>query len=51
MERIKSGRGVPCKEMHPREFRAFAAEIGERIGERMEAKCIFAPPRTSEDCF
>jgi len=47
--RIKSGRGeFPCREMHLREFRAFAAEIDERI----EVKCIFAPPdEHPEDCF
>lgn len=47
--RIKDGRGeFPCKEMHLREFRAFAAEIDERI----DVKCIFAPPdEHPEDCF
>ncbi|MEM2726848.1 MAG: DUF6125 family protein [Archaeoglobaceae archaeon] len=44
--RIKSGRGVfPCKEMHLREFRAFAKEIDERI----EVKCIYAPPEMKEN--
>ncbi len=47
--RIKSGRAeFPCKEMHFREFRAFASEIDERI----QVKCIFAPPdEHPEDCF
>ena len=47
--RIKSGKGeFPCKEMRFREFRAFAAEIDERI----KVKCVFAPPdEHPEDCF
>ncbi|MEM4292132.1 MAG: DUF6125 family protein [Archaeoglobaceae archaeon] len=39
--RIKTGRGIfPCREMHLREFKAFAKEIDDRI----EVKCIYAPP-------
>ncbi|MEM0203527.1 MAG: DUF6125 family protein [Archaeoglobaceae archaeon] len=39
--RIRSGRAIfPCREMHFREFRAFAKEIDERI----EVKCVYAPP-------
>jgi hypothetical protein len=39
--RLRSGRGeFPCKTMHFREFQYFAEEIDERI----EVKCVFAPP-------
>lgn len=39
--RMKSGRGIfPCKEMHFREFKAFAKEIDDRI----DVECIYAPP-------
>lgn len=43
--RLKSGREIfPCKEMHRREFRAFAKEIDDRI----EVKCIHAPPEIGD---
>ncbi|MCS7119052.1 MAG: DUF6125 family protein [Archaeoglobaceae archaeon] len=39
--RIKMGRRIfPCREMHLREFRAFAKEVDYRI----EVRCIYAPP-------
>lgn len=41
MARMKMGRKMfPCKEMHLKEFKAFAKEIDERI----EVRCVYAPP-------
>ena len=47
--RIKSGLGeFPCKDMHLKEFCAFAKEIDDTI----EVKCVYAPPDAHpQTCF
>jgi hypothetical protein len=47
--RLKSGLGeFPCKNMHIKDFTAFAREIDERI----QVNCVYAPPDGHpKDCF